>query len=69
MIDRELVSVLEVRIEPGDLNPRPLTTQSVTLPTIPRAVVRGELQCNNDRGNIVPFRKAGKLPGFDGMSV
>ena len=23
--DRELVSVLEVRIEPGDLNPRPLT--------------------------------------------
>ena len=35
--DRELVSVLEVRIEPGDLNPRPLTPQSVTLPTIPRA--------------------------------
>ena len=31
--DRELVSVLEVRIEPGDLNPRPLTRQSVTLPT------------------------------------
>ena len=30
--DRELVSVLEVRIEPGDLNPRPLTPQSVTLP-------------------------------------
>ena len=28
--DRELVSVLEVRIEPGDLNPRPLTQQSVT---------------------------------------
>ena len=27
--DRELVSVLEVRIEPGDLNPRPLTLQSV----------------------------------------
>ena len=35
--DRELVSVLEVRIEPGDLNPRPLTLQSVTLPTLPRA--------------------------------
>ena len=35
--DRELVSVLEVRIEPGDLNPRPLTPQSVTLPTLPRA--------------------------------
>ena len=32
--DRELVSVLEVRIEPGDLNPRPQTPQSVTLPTI-----------------------------------
>ena len=32
--DRELVSVLEVRIEPGDLNPRPLTPQSVTLPTL-----------------------------------
>ena len=26
--DRELVSVLEVRIEPGDLNPRSLTPQS-----------------------------------------
>ena len=35
--DRELVSVVEVRIEPGDLNPRPLTPQSVTLPTLPRA--------------------------------
>ena len=35
--DRELVSVLEVRIEPGDLNPRPLTPQSVTLPTLPQA--------------------------------
>ena len=35
--DRELVSVLEVRIEPADLNPRPLTPQSVTLPTLPRA--------------------------------
>ena len=35
--DRELVSVLEVRIEPGDLNPRHLTPQSVTLPTIPQA--------------------------------
>ena len=35
--DRELVSVLEIRIEPGDLNPRPLTPQSVTLPTLPRA--------------------------------
>ena len=35
--DRELVSVLEVRIEPGDLNPRPLTPQSVTQPTLPRA--------------------------------
>ena len=35
--DRELVSVIEVRIEPGDLNPRPLTPQSVTLPTLPRA--------------------------------
>ena len=34
--DRELVSVLEVRREPGDLNPRPLTQQSVILPTIPR---------------------------------
>ena len=38
--DRELVSVLEVRIEPGDLNPRPLTPQSVTLPTLPRAGVK-----------------------------
>ena len=35
--DRELVSVLEVRIEPGDLNLRPLTLQSVNLPTLPRA--------------------------------
>ena len=35
--DRELVSVVEVRIEPGDLNLRPLTPQSVTLPTQPRA--------------------------------
>ena len=35
--DRELVSVLEVKIEPGDLNPRPLTPQSVALPTLPRA--------------------------------
>ena len=35
--NRELVSVQEVRIEPGDLNPRPLTPQSVTLPTPPRA--------------------------------
>ena len=35
--DRELVSVLEVRIEPGDLNPGPLTPQSVTLSTLPRA--------------------------------
>ena len=33
--DRELVSVVEVRIEPGDLNPRPLTPQFVTLPTLP----------------------------------
>ena len=36
-LDRELISVLEVRIEPGDLNPRPLTSQSVTLLTLPRA--------------------------------
>ena len=35
--DRELVSVLEIRIGSGDLNPRPLTPQSVTLPTLPRA--------------------------------
>ena len=35
--DRELVSVLEVIIEPGDLNLKPLTPQSVTLPTLPRA--------------------------------
>ena len=35
--DRELVSVLEVRIEPRDLNPRPLTPQFVTLPTLPQA--------------------------------
>ena len=35
--DRELVSVLEVRIEPEDLNPRPLTPQSVTPPTLPLA--------------------------------
>ena len=33
--DKELVSVLELRDEPGDLNPRPLTPQSVTLPTLP----------------------------------
>ena len=31
--DRELVSVLEVRIEPMYLNQRPLTPQFVTLPT------------------------------------
>ena len=36
--DRELVSVLEVRIVPGDLNHRPQTPQSVTLPTLSRAV-------------------------------
>ena len=36
--DRELVSLLEVRIEPGELNPRPLAPQSVTLPTLPRVV-------------------------------
>ena len=35
--DRELVSLLEVRIEPGDLNPRLLTPQSVTLTTLPLA--------------------------------
>ena len=35
--DRELVSVLEVRIEPEDLNQRSLTPQSVTLRTLPRA--------------------------------
>ena len=39
--DRELVSVLEARIEPGDLNPMqrptPVTPQSVTLPTLPLA--------------------------------
>ena len=35
--DRELVFVLEIRIELGDLNPRPLTPHSVTLPTLPRA--------------------------------
>ena len=38
--DRELVSVLEVGIEPGDFNPRLLTPQSVTLPILPRAGVR-----------------------------
>ena len=38
--DRELVSALEVRIEPWDLNPRPLTLQSVTLPIIPRVGYR-----------------------------
>ena len=32
-----MVSVLEVRIELGDFNPRPLTPQSVILPTLPRA--------------------------------
>ena len=36
--DRELVSVIEVRIEPWELNPRPLTPQSPTLPTLPRAI-------------------------------
>ena len=36
--DRELVSVLAVRIEPGDLNPRPLTRQSVTLLSLPQFV-------------------------------
>ena len=35
--DRELISVPEVRMVPGDLNPRPLTPQSVTQPTLPRA--------------------------------
>ena len=34
--DRELVSVQEVRIDPWDFNPRPLTQKSVTLPTLPR---------------------------------
>ena len=33
--DRELVSVLEVRIDPWHLNTRPLTSESVTLPTLP----------------------------------
>ena len=44
--DRELVSVLEGRIEPGDLNPRPLTPQSVTLPTLPRAQSRIIISCS-----------------------
>ena len=35
--DREMVYVLQVRIEPRDLNLRPLTPQSVTLPTLPGA--------------------------------
>ena len=35
--DRELVSVLGFRIKPDDLIPRPLTPQSITLPTQPRA--------------------------------
>ena len=35
--DRELVCLLEVRIEHGDPNPRRLTLQSVTLPTLPQA--------------------------------
>ena len=35
--DREQFSVLEVRIEPKDMDQRPLTPQSVTLPTLPRA--------------------------------
>ena len=35
--DKELVSDLEVGIEPGDLNPRRLTPQSVTLLILPRA--------------------------------
>ena len=38
-LDRELVSVLEVRIEPGDLNQRLLTPESIILPTIPLAGV------------------------------
>ena len=37
--DKELISILEVRIDPWDLNPRPLTPQSVTLPTLPQAGV------------------------------
>ena len=41
--DRELGSVPEVRIEPGDLNQRPLVPQSVTLPTIPGAGCGGIL--------------------------
>ena len=36
--NRELVSVLEVRIEPKDLNPGPLTPHSVTLPTLPLTI-------------------------------
>ena len=39
--DRELVSVREVRIDPGDLNQRPLTRQALTLPTITRAGIVG----------------------------
>ena len=36
--DRELVSVLEIRIEPGDLNPRPLTPQSEVSGSNPRVL-------------------------------
>ena len=46
--DRELVSVLEVRIEPGDLNPRSLIPQSVTLPTLPRAGCSGYILTHLD---------------------
>ena len=35
--DKELVSVLKVRTDRGDLNPRPRTPQFVTLPTLPGA--------------------------------
>ena len=64
--DRELVSVLEVRIEPGDLNPRPLTPQSVTLPTLPRAgfiiFIKKGWQCKAGKELLTPYQSEDPKP-------
>ena len=46
--DRELVSVLEVSIESEDLNLRPPTLQSITLPTLPQAGSNANSFYNSD---------------------
>ena len=51
--DRELVSALEVRIKPGDLNQRHLTQQSVTLPTVPVLSVLAQFLSNRSQHVVV----------------